>query len=291
MKGARLWRYYKGDPLAQVGIIVLAIIVLTVVIGSLVYQNQAIDFKNLLSPPSLSHPFGTNSLGQDQLARVLSGGRVSLAVGVTAMLVSIIIGTSVGALAGYYGGILDKILMRILDLFLALPQLPVLLLVIYLFKDAVRSIAGPTLGIFGLIVLVIGSLNWMSVARLVRGNFLKLREMAFVEAAKASGATGSRIIIVHLLANTWGTIIVSATIAVGNAIITESTLSFLGLGFPPDVPTWGRLLFEAKDYLISAPYLAIFPGLAMLITVLSINSLGESIKEALDPSGTHSLTP
>ncbi len=285
----RLWRHYQSTPLAQVSILVLFSIILAILVGPFFYKtsSQGINFANSVSPPSWSHPLGTNTLGQDQLARILSGGRISLTVGLAAMLVSITIGTSIGAVAGFYGGRIDQGLMSIVDIFLALPGLPLLLLVIYLFKDLARTIAGPSLGIFGLIVLVIGGLNWMSVARLVRGNFLRLREMDFVEAAKANGASPRRIIIVHLLSNTWSAIIVAATIAVGNAIITESTLSFLGLGFPPDVPTWGRLLFEAKDYLTSAPYLAIFPGLAMLITVLSINSLGEGIKEALDPKSSN----
>ncbi len=245
---------------------------------------HSIDLNQSASPPSWAHPFGTNTLGQDQLSRVIIGGRISLAVAIMSMLVAIFLGITIGALAGFYGGIVDQLLMRVLEVFLALPQLPVLLLMIYLFKDMARTLAGPSFGIFGLIVVIIGGLNWMPLARLVRANFLKLKGMDFVAAARATGASDSRIILMHLLPNTWHIIIVSATITVANAIITESTLSFLGLGFPPDVPTWGRLLFDAKDYLDSDPYLAIFPGLIIFLSVLSINTLGESTKDALDSS-------
>ena len=199
------------------------------------------------------------------------------------MAVAIFLGTVVGAIAGFYGGVVDGILMRITDLFLALPQLPLLLLIVYLFRESMKKLAGAELGVFILIVLLIGGLNWMSVARLVRANFLKLREMEFVSAAKAIGAKPARLIWIHLFPNVISVIIVAATLSVGNAIITESTLSFLGLGFPPDVPTWGRMLFDAKDYLESAPYMAIFPGLAIFLTVLSINYIGDGLRDALDP--------
>jgi peptide/nickel transport system permease protein len=222
-------------------------------------------------------------LGQDQLARILQGGRVSLTVGVASMAVAILLGTLIGAIAGFYGGVVDGILMRITDLFLALPQLPLLLLIVYLFRESMKQLAGAELGVFILIVLLIGGLNWMSVARLVRANFLKLREMEFVSAARAIGAQPIRLIWIHLFPNVLSVIIVAATLAVGNAIITESTLSFLGLGFPPDVPTWGRMLFEAKDYLETSPHMAIFPGLAIFLTVLSINYIGDGLRDAFDP--------
>lgn len=267
------------------GFSVLLIIISAILFLPLIYQTpiDTIDFSISSTPPSWQHPFGTNDLGQDQLARILYGGKISLTVGITATLVSIFLGTLVGAIAGFYGGIIDGILMRITDLFLALPQLPLLLLIVYLFRDSLKNIFGAELGIFVLVVIVIGILNWMSVARLVRANFLKLREMEFVSAARAIGAKPSRIIWVHLFSNVVSTVIVAATLAVGNAIITESTLSFLGLGFPPDVPTWGRMLFDAKDYLTSAPYMALFPGLAIFLTVLSINYIGDGLRDALDP--------
>jgi peptide/nickel transport system permease protein len=279
------WQRFRRDRMAMLGAITLIIIVLSIVLLPFVYHASIdqIDFAQSASPPSWQHPFGTNDLGQDLLARILIGGRVSLTVGMAAMVVAIFWGTAIGAIAGFYGGIIDGILMRLTDLFLALPQLPLLLLIVYLFRDAIKAIAGPELGIFVLVVLVIGGLNWMSVARLVRSNFLKLRELEFVAAARAIGATPSRLIWVHILPNVISIIIVAATLAVGNAIIAESTLSFLGLGFPPDVPTWGRMLFDAQNYLISSPHMAIFPGLVIFLTVLSINYVGDGLRDALDP--------
>jgi peptide/nickel transport system permease protein len=281
---AETWRRFARDRMAVLGAIVFGAIVCGVIAGPWVYRLpiDAIDFSRTTAPPSWSHPFGTNDLGQDQLARVLSGGRVSLAVGIAAMGVAIVLGTTIGAIAGFYGGAIDGLLMRLTDLFLSLPQLPLLLLIVYLFRDKIRAIAGPETGIFVLVVLVIGGLNWMPVARLVRGNFLQLREMEFVTAARSLGASPFRLIRVHLLPNVLGLIIVAATLAVGNAIITESTLSFLGLGFPADVPTWGQMLYKAKDYLTTAPHLAIFPGLAIFLTVLSINFVGDGLRDLFD---------
>ena len=279
------WQQFKRDRPAVFGLIVLGIIALAVIFMPWFYTIPVdkIDFLAGSAPPSWQHLFGTDSLGQDQLARILQGGRVSLTVGVASMVVAIFLGTTIGAIAGFYGGIVDGILMRITDLFLALPQLPLLLLIVYLFRDVMKKIAGAELGVFILIVLLIGGLNWMSVARLVRANFLKLRELEFVSAARACGAKPIRLIWIHLFPNVLSVIIVAATLAVGNAIITESTLSFLGLGFPPDVPTWGRMLFDAKDYLESAPHMAIFPGMAIFLTVLSINYIGDGLRDALDP--------
>jgi peptide/nickel transport system permease protein len=279
------WRKFKRDRPAVFGLIVIVMIVLAIVFAPWFYTTpiNKIDFIASSTPPSWEHPFGTDSLGQDQLARILQGGRVSLAVGVASMLVAIFLGTLIGAIAGFYGGLIDGSLMRITDLFLALPQLPLLLLIVYLFRESMKKLAGAELGVFMLIVLLIGGLNWMSVARLVRANFLKLREMEFVSAARAIGAKPVRLIWIHLFPNVLSVIIVAATLAVGNAIITESTLSFLGLGFPPDIPTWGRMLFDAKDYLESSPYMAIFPGMAIFLTVLSINYIGDGLRDALDP--------
>ena len=264
------WKRVKRDRNALLGMIMLSIIISSIVFLPLVYNTPGdkIDFTISTMPPSWQHPFGTNDLGQDQLARLLQGGRVSLTVGISAMVVAIFLGTLVGAIAGFYGGVIDGVLMRITDIFLSLPQLPLLLLIIYLFRDSIKNIFGAELGIFILIVVIIGVLNWMPVARLVRASFLKLREMEFISAAKAIGANPLHIILVHLLPNIFNIIIVAATLSVGNAILTESTLSFLGLGFPPDIPTWGRMLFEAKDYIASAPYMALFPGLAIFLTVL-----------------------
>jgi peptide/nickel transport system permease protein len=281
------WRRFRQDRLALLGAIVLIVLIFSIFFGPLLYTTAGdrIDFAQSSAPPSWQHPFGTNDLGQDQLAQVLVGGRISLTVAIAAMLLSISLGTLIGAIAGFYGGAVDNLLMRLTDLFLSLPQLPLLLLVVYLFRDAMKAVVGPELGIFLLVVLVIGGLNWMSVARLVRANFLKLREVEFVAAAAALGARPRRLIWVHIFPNVLSAIIVAATLAVGNAIITESTLSFLGLGFPPDVPTWGQMLYKAKDYLTAAPYMALFPGLAIFLTVLSINYIGDGLRDALDPKG------
>ncbi|MGL6284620.1 MAG: ABC transporter permease [Microcoleaceae cyanobacterium] len=279
------WQKFASDRMAFIGLIILSLIILTVVFGPIIYQTPAdkIDFSNANLTPTWQHPCGTNDMGQDQLARILAGGRISLSVGITAMLVAILWGTLVGAIAGFTGGWIDNLLMRFTDLFLALPQLPLLLLVIYLFRNPLKAIAGPETGIFVLIVLVIGGLNWMSVARLVRAGFLSLRERDFVTAARAIGATPQRIIFMHILPNIMGAVIVAATLAVGNAIITESTLSFLGLGFPPDVPTWGRMLHDALNFLETSPHIAIFPGLAIFLTVLSINYIGDGLQSAIQP--------
>jgi peptide/nickel transport system permease protein len=241
-----------------------------------------IDFSAQLAGPSWAHPLGTDDLGQDLLARMIYGGRISLAVGVAAMLVAVFVGVLVGAVSGMATGTLDAVLMWATDLFLSLPQLPLLLLVIYLFRNALAQALGLEGGLFVLIVLVIGGLRWMPVARLVRAQFLSLREKEFVEAATALGASRLRLVVRHILPNALGPVIVAGTVEVANAIIAESTLSFLGLGFPPDIPTWGRTLFSAKDYLEIAPHWAMFPGVAIFLAVLSINFIGDGLRDALD---------
>lgn len=279
------WRRFRRDRLAVLGVIILLILAIAILIGPLLYPASPteLDYGRANLAPSMAHPFGTNDRGQDMLARVLIGGRVSLTVGVVATLVAMGLGTAVGAIAGFYGGWIDTLLMRLTDLFLSLPQLPLLLLVVYLFRDGLRAIAGPELGIFVLVVLTIGGLNWMSVARLVRANFLSLREMDFVRAAYALGARSHQLIWRHILPNAIGSVIVAATLSVGTAILTESTLNFLGLGFPPDVPTWGRMLYDAQNYLETSPHMALFPGLAIFLTVLSINYIGDGLRDAFDP--------
>jgi peptide/nickel transport system permease protein len=213
---------------------------------------------------------------------MIYGGRISLAVGLAAMMVSVTLGTLVGALAGMSRGALGHALMWLTDLFLSLPQLPLLLLLIYLFRDQLKAVFGPEGGIFILIVLVIGGLRWMPVARLVRAQFLSLREKEFVEAARAIGASRTRQVVRHILPNALGPVIIAGTIDVAAAIIAESTLSFLGLGFPPDTPTWGRLLFDAKDYLDISAHWALFPGAAIFIAVMAINFIGDGLRDALD---------
>lgn len=283
-----VWTRFRCNVTAMIGLIILAIMGLAIVAGPLVYRvpTDVIDFAQASQAPTWAHPFGTNDLGQDQLARILFGGRISLAVGLAAMMVAMSLGIVVGATAGFYGGWIDSVLMRLTDLFLSLPQLPLLLLILYLFQDPIRAIAGPEIGTFGLVTGVIGSLNWMAVARLVRANFLTLKQRDFVRAVNSMGARSFRIIWFHLLPNTLAPVIVAATLAVGTAIITESTLSFLGLGFPPDSPTWGRMLYDAQNYLASYPHMAIFPGLAIFLTVLSINYIGDGLRDALDPKAT-----
>ena len=280
-----LWYRFSQDKLALMGLGIFSLIIIAILLGPLLYQTpmDKIDFSQSTIGPSLSHPLGTNDLGQDQLARLLFGGRISLTVGLAAMGVAMSVGTLVGAIAGFYGGRVDTFLMGVTNLFLSLPQLPLLLLIVYLFRDSLKTLVGPEWGIFILVVLVIGLLNWMSVARLVRGQFLKLREMEFISAARALGASPWRLIWVHLLPNVFGVMIVAATLAVANGIITESTLSFLGLGFPPDLPTWGQMLFKAKDYLTTAPFMALFPALAIFLTVMSINYIGDGLQDALNP--------
>lgn len=279
------WRKFTQDKMAMTGLLIFILIIFSILILPLFYQTsiEQINFGESSLSPTLQHPFGTNDLGQDQFARVLFGGKISLTVGICAMAVSITIGTIIGSIAGYYGGILDHILMRLTDIFLSLPQLPVLLLVVYLFRDAIKNILGAQTGIFVLIILVIGLLNWMSVARLVRSSFLQLKAREFIHGAQSLGANSARIILVHILPNVFSVIVVTATLSIGNGIIVESTLSFLGLGFPPDIPTWGRMLYDAQNYLTSAPYMAIFPGLAIFLTVLSINYIGDGLKDAFNP--------
>jgi peptide/nickel transport system permease protein len=264
--------------------LVLICLTLGTLIGPWLYQRRIndIDFAVSLHGPSLTHPMGTDDMGQDLLARILYGGRVSMAVGLTSMLIAILVGTLVGAIAGYCGGSIDNILMRFTDLFISLPQLPLLLLVVYLFRDPMRRLFDPEMGIFLLIVLVIGGLRWMQPARLVRAAFLSLKEKEFVEAAVALGTPPVRLIVRHVLPNALSPVIVAASLGVGSAILAESSLSFLGLGFPPDMPTWGRLLFDAKDYLDTAPHWALFPGTMIFLVVLSINYVGDGLRDALD---------
>jgi peptide/nickel transport system permease protein len=279
------WRRFRRHRLAVASSVILLAIVLAVLLGPSLWRVQIndIDFTSRLEPPTVGHPFGTDDLGQDVLARMLYGGRISLAVGLAAMLVSVFVGVVVGAVAGISRGGTDAALMWLTDLFLSLPQLPLLLLVIYLFRDGLKAVVGAEGGVFILVVAVIGGFRWMPVARLVRAQFLSLREKEFVEAARALGASTMRQVMRHILPNALGPVIVAGTINVADAIIAESTLSFLGLGFPPDIPTWGRLLFDAKDYLDIAPHWALFAGGAIFLAVLTINFIGDGLRDVLDP--------
>ncbi|MCP1842230.1 peptide/nickel transport system permease protein [Bradyrhizobium sp. USDA 4524] len=278
------WQRYRRHRPAVVSAVLLLLLIAAVVIGPFVWRVSISDMDVVagLQGPSLAHPFGTDDLGQDLLARMIYGGRISLAVGLAAMLVSVFVGTLIGALAGMSRGALGYALMWLTDLFLSLPQLPLLLMLIYLFRDGLKAMFGPEGGIFILIVLVIGGLRWMPVARLVRAQFLSLREKEFVEAARALGASPVRQVVRHILPNALGPVIIAGTIDVAAAIIAESTLSFLGLGFPPDTPTWGRILYDAKDFLDIGPHWALFPGGAIFIAVVAINFIGDGLRDALD---------
>ena len=279
------WRRFKRHRLAYWSLWLLGAMVLAVLLGPLFYKVgiNDIDFQSRLAGPSGKHPLGTDDLGRDLLARMLYGGRISLAVGLAAMLMAIFVGVLVGAVAGISRGWVDTVLMWVTDLFLSLPQLPLLLLLIFLFRDSLKAAFGLEVGIFLLIVLVIGGFRWMPVARLVRAQFFSLREKEFVEAARALGASTTRQVVRHILPNALGPVIVAATIDVAAAIIAESTLSFLGLGFPPDIPTWGRILYDGRDYMDLAMHWALFPGLAIFIVVLTINFIGDGLRDALDP--------
>jgi peptide/nickel transport system permease protein len=278
------WKQFAKHKGAVIGMIVFVVIVLAAVVGPYIYTLDP-QYSDLLARnkgPSLAHPFGTDNLGRDLLAANLWGGRISLAVGVVAMLISIVLGTVIGLVAGYFPK-LDGILMRLTDLFLALPLLPLLLVAIMLFRDTLRTLFGPETGIFMLIVFLIGVTSWMNTARIVRGDVLAVKEREFVTAANALGSGNNRVMWQHILPNVLSPILVSATLGMANAIITESALSFLGLGFPSDVPTWGRLLFDGKDFLSLTPLRVVWPGVAISLVVLSVNFMGDGLRDALDP--------
>jgi len=281
-----IWAQFRSHKGALFGLIVLSVLVIAVLIGPYLWVPeklsvaQAIKLKN--QGPSLRFPLGTDQLGRDMLSRVMLAGRVSLAVGFVAMIIAIVFGTFVGVLAGYYRR-LDGPLMRLTDMFLALPLIPLLLVLVMLFRDRIAGIIGPELGAFTLIVFAIGITSWMQAARVVRGEVLALKEREYVLASRSIGAPPRRIILRHILPNVVSPVMVAATLGIAEAIITESVLSFLGLGFPPDFPTWGRLLFDGLSYIQVSPERVIWPGLAISLTVLSVNYIGDGLRDALDP--------
>ncbi len=283
---AAVWAQFRKHRGAMFGLVVLGLLVLFVLVGPLLWAPeklsvaQALKSKNL--GISLAHPMGTDQLGRDQMQRMMAAGKVSLAVGFVAMMIAIFLGTFIGVLAGYFRQ-LDGILMRLTDMFLALPLIPLLLVMVMLFRDRIAGILGPEMGAFTLIVFAIGVTSWMHAARIVRGEVLALKEREYVLASRSVGSTPRRVILRHILPNVISPVMVAATLGVAEAIITESVLSFLGLGFPPDFPTWGRLLYEGLEYMQMYPARVIFPGLAISLTVLSVNYIGDGLRDALDP--------
>lgn len=287
---ADVWMQFKTHKGALVGLFVFGALILFVTVGPFIWTKDptfinpdaATMIKTRNKPPSMEFPLGTDQLGRDMLARMMKGGQVSIAVGLTAMVISITLGTLIGVLAGYFKR-LDNLLMRVTDLFLALPLLPLLLVMSMLFRAPLSKAFGPEGGTFLLIVVAIGLTSWMQAARVVRGEVLALKEREFVLAARSIGTPSRRMILRHVLPNVMSPIMVAATLGIANAIITESALSFLGLGFPPDFPTWGRLLFDGAEYIQQYPERVIWPGVAISLTVLSVNYIGDGLRDALDP--------
>lgn len=279
-----VWDQFKTHKGALIGAFVFLIILAATLIGPFFWRIDPtyIDIRARNEGMSFAHPMGTDQLGRDMLARMMSGGQVSIAVGLTAMLLSLFLGALIGVLSGYFKR-LDGPLMRLTDLFLSLPLLPLLLVMVMLFRETLSRRFGPEEGIFILIVVAIGVTSWMQTARIVRGEVLALKEREFVLASRSIGTPPLRMVTRHLLPNVMSPIMVSATLGIATAIITESALSFLGLGFPPDFPTWGRLLFDGRDYLDDYPSRVIWPGVAISLVVLSVNFVGDGLRDALDP--------
>ncbi|NWG05417.1 MAG: ABC transporter permease [Chloroflexi bacterium] len=280
--GAGIWKRFRRHPGAIAGSIILLILIALCIFAPLSpYDPEVSNMDERYQPPSWSHPMGTDALGRDLLTRVLYGGRISLLVGLLVIGISISIGVPVGALAGYYGGTLDTILMRITDTFLTLPTL----LVLILLSAILREVEFPLIERNSVLTigLVIGILSWMIFARLVRASFLTIRELDFVSATRALGGSDARIILRHILPNSIGPIIVEATLEMGYAIIEESGLSFLGFGIQPPTPSWGNLLSNAQENFTKYPWLAIFPGLMIFLAIISVNYIGDGLRDAVDP--------
>ena len=276
------WRRFRRHPGAVIGAIVLTLLIFASVFAHLSpYDPEISDVKNRYQPPSLAHPFGTDGLGRDLMTRVLYGGRVSLSVGLMVVGITLSIGVPIGCIAGYFGGWIDNILSRIIDATLSIPSLMFLILLSAILRESdlpfVKSNSVMT------IAVVLGALSWPTVARLVRAVFLTFREMEYVTAAQALGASDLRIILSEILPNGFGPIIVESTLGVGYAIMEESGLSFLGFGIMPPTPSWGNLLNNAQEHLVQFPWLAIFPGVMIFLTIISINFIGDGLRDALDP--------
>lgn len=273
--GALVWRRFKRHRLAMISVGVVLVISAACAAAPVLagYEFDAIDLGAIRAAPSLKHWMGTDDLGRDVFTRVLYGGRVSILIGVLSAVIGTGLGSLVGSAAGYYGGRTDNVLMRLTDVAYSIPTLPLLIVLASYTQAAAGSMA-----------LIIGMLSWMATARVVRGEVLSIKQMAYVEAARSLGASNARIILRHVLPNTVGPIVVGATLAVGNAIIVESSLSFLGLGVSPPTPTWGNLLQDARATMATKPWLTIFPGVAILLVVLAVNFIGDGLQDAVDPT-------
>ena len=271
-----LIRRFLKHKLAVFGLVMLLLLALMAILAPYIapytFDGQDLSIIGQPQPPSRLHMMGTDQLGRDAFTRVLYGARISLMVGLFSALLATGLGTLIGALAGYYRGFIDALLMRFTDVVLCIPLLPLVIVLSGILRPSVA-----------LLICIVGGLSWMGTARLVRGQFLSLREREFVEASRALGGRDNRIMFRHILPNAVGPIIVSTTLSVGGAIMLESALSFLGLGVQPPTPTWGNLLNYASPWLTGAPWLALFPGLMILITVLSVNFLGDGLRDAFDP--------
>ena len=280
--GSGVWKRFRKHPGAIFGFIVISILIALTLLAPLSpYDPEASNITARYQPPSLSHPMGTDALGRDMFTRALFGGRISLTVGLFVVIISVLIGVPTGALAGYYGGKLDSILMRVTDAFLSLPSF----LVLILLSAILREVEIPLFERNNVLTisLVIGVFAWTTFARLVRASFLTLREADFVAASRSLGGSDLRVIVRHILPNSIGPIIVEATLEFGYAIIEESGLSFLGFGIQPPTPSWGNLLSNAQEHFTKYPWLAIFPGLMIFLSIISINYIGDGLRDAFDP--------
>jgi peptide/nickel transport system permease protein len=279
---SKIVRRFLRHPGAMAGTLILALLVLAILLGSLSpYSSVDSNVLERLQAPSWKHPMGTDALGRDLLTRILYGGRISLAVGLMVVAITIIVGVTVGAVAGYAGGWLDNLLMRITDAALTLPSLLVLILLSAILRQVEMPIFEKNSVVT--IAVVIGMLSWMTFARLVRAAFLTLREMDYVTASRSLGASHLRIIVDHILPNAIGPIIVESTLQLGYAIIEESGLSFLGFGIQQPTPSWGNLLSNAQENFVRYPWLAIFPGLMIFLAIISVNYIGDGLRDAFDP--------
>jgi peptide/nickel transport system permease protein len=267
---------FRRSKLALFGVVIITLITLATLFAGIIapYRENEIDLFNITAQPSEAHVLGTDELGRDELSRLLFGGRISLSVGVGAALISTLIGTIVGTVSGYYGGWVDTLLMRFVDLMLAFPAIFLLLILFAMYGSSVLSV-----------VLFLGVFSWMWLARVIRGEFKSLKERDYVEAARSIGVPNGIIIRRHLLPNVMAAIIVSTTLNIAYAMLSEAALSFLGFGVPPETPTWGNMLNTARPYYVTVPILAIAPGLTLTIAVLAISFIGDGLRDALDPRG------